>query len=90
MEKTFKHLGGTPIQPGSSITKSLGPHQMEMDPSDGKMEDDLYGLLACVHGDTMEKIKKNGKPARLRYHPDRAEGALGKEGVVITRDVQEH
>eukprot|EP00973_Karenia_brevis_P006624 900300-Karenia_brevis.AAC.1 len=59
-----------------------------MDPSDGKMEDDLYGLLGCVHGDTAVKIKKNGKLARLRYHPDKAERALKKEGVEITQDVQ--
>eukprot|EP00973_Karenia_brevis_P005869 799641-Karenia_brevis.AAC.1 len=76
MEKIFKHLGGTPAPPGGATTKSLGPHVMEINPSDGKMGDDLYGLLGCVHGDEEEKIKKNGKLARLRYHPDKAEAAL--------------
>eukprot|EP00973_Karenia_brevis_P086200 11955927-Karenia_brevis.AAC.1 len=51
------------------------------------MEDDLYSLLDCVHSDTEETIKRRGKLARLRYHPDKAKGALEKEGVEITTDV---
>eukprot|EP00973_Karenia_brevis_P014334 1952826-Karenia_brevis.AAC.1 len=89
MEKIFKHLGGTPVPPGGDTSKALAPHTMEMDPPDGKMEDDLYGLVGCVHGETEERIKKNGKPARLCYHPDKAENAWDKEGVGITQDVQD-
>eukprot|EP00973_Karenia_brevis_P030860 4256278-Karenia_brevis.AAC.1 len=50
-----------------------------MDPSDGKMEDDLYGLLGFVHGDEEDMIKKSGKLARLRYHPDKAERERERE-----------
>eukprot|EP00973_Karenia_brevis_P027994 3855477-Karenia_brevis.AAC.1 len=65
MEKIFKHLGGTLVPPGGGTTNLLGPHVMEMDLSDVKMKDYLYGLLGCVHWDAEEKIKKNGKLARL-------------------------
>eukprot|EP00973_Karenia_brevis_P080103 11114019-Karenia_brevis.AAC.1 len=61
---------------------------MEMDPSDGKMEDDLYGLLDFVHSDTAETIKKKGRLAYLRYHPDNARTAMEKESVEITPDVE--
>eukprot|EP00973_Karenia_brevis_P082060 11377655-Karenia_brevis.AAC.1 len=43
MGKIFKHLGGTPAPlETTGSTKALAPHIMQMDPSDGKMEDDLY------------------------------------------------
>eukprot|EP00973_Karenia_brevis_P047209 6551805-Karenia_brevis.AAC.1 len=38
---------------------------------------------------TEERIKRNGKLARLCYHPDKAERALEKEGVEIIQDVQD-
>eukprot|EP00973_Karenia_brevis_P078688 10922232-Karenia_brevis.AAC.1 len=60
-----------------------------MDPSYGTMEDDLYGLLDCVHSDTAGTIKKKGRLAQLRYHPDKARTALEKEGVEITPDVED-
>eukprot|EP00973_Karenia_brevis_P057297 7969928-Karenia_brevis.AAC.1 len=66
MEKTFKHLGGTPVPLGKSGSQeALASHIMEMDSSVGKMEDDLYGLFDCVHGDTEETIKRKGRLARL-------------------------
>eukprot|EP00973_Karenia_brevis_P002542 346826-Karenia_brevis.AAC.1 len=66
MDKIFPHLGGTPTPLGIvPDAKALVPHTMEMDPSDGKMEDDLYGLLDHLHSDTAETIKRKGRLAQL-------------------------
>eukprot|EP00973_Karenia_brevis_P085711 11890035-Karenia_brevis.AAC.1 len=66
MEKIFIHLGGTPTPLGTTPSKkALVPHMMEMDPSDWKMEDDLYGLLDCVYSDTAETINRKARLARL-------------------------
>eukprot|EP00973_Karenia_brevis_P051844 7201624-Karenia_brevis.AAC.1 len=89
MEKIVTHLGGTPTPFGITPDEiTLSPHTMEMDPSDGKMEDDLHGLLGCVHWDTPETIRRNGRLALLCYHPDKARTAMEKDGVGITPDVE--
>eukprot|EP00973_Karenia_brevis_P036192 4990993-Karenia_brevis.AAC.1 len=65
MDKIFRHLGATPAPLSNKPQKAFLPHAMEMDPSDGKIEDDLYGLLDCVHSDTAETINKQGRLAQL-------------------------
>eukprot|EP00973_Karenia_brevis_P006009 818012-Karenia_brevis.AAC.1 len=66
MDKIFQHLGGTPTPLGITPDgTALVSHTMEIDPSDGKMEDDLYGLSGRVHSDTAERIKRKARLARL-------------------------
>eukprot|EP00973_Karenia_brevis_P021015 2890259-Karenia_brevis.AAC.1 len=78
MGKIFRHLGVTPAPISNEPEKAFLPHMMEMDPSDGKMEDDLYGLLDCSHSDTADTIKKKGRLAQLPYHLDKAKTAMRK------------
>eukprot|EP00973_Karenia_brevis_P043549 6034444-Karenia_brevis.AAC.1 len=42
MGKIFRHLDATPAPRSNKSEKAFPPHMMEMDPSDGKMEDPLY------------------------------------------------